>query len=341
MTIALETKPQTTPYTHRQATPEDAAAIAPLWAAFAQERTAADPSMLLKANFDFLQYVRRQLEKPLSYAWVLQWHTDNHSAIVGCLFVYFYDEAPPQELPQEMRAEQELENPFQARRVGAVLGMYVQPEHRHTDTIKLLAEAAIQQAATLKVSDIDILVSAEQTGVQALLQRFGFKKAAVQYTKHFDLTDATDLPSLHRPHPDFELSERPFDKAIPLYDPLTNEIVRNPQGEAVFLMPLADETTGKLPIYPTPVRDPQTQEWIFDRLGELVVCPVLRDENGQVVEYQGIPQFHPPVYDIVDGQIRLQQDAAGNYLFCAIEKDKKGQILRTPNGSPVFKRTAS
>ncbi|WP_199249734.1 GNAT family N-acetyltransferase [[Phormidium] sp. ETS-05] len=341
MTTALATKPQTTPYTDRLATPADAAEIAPLWEAFARERMAADPSMQVKPNFDFLQYVRRQLDKPLSYAWVLEWHADSQSAIVGCLFVYVYDEAPPQELPQEMRLEQELENPFKPRRVGAVLGMYVQPEHRHTDTIKLLAEAAINQAEALKVSDIDILVSAEQTGVQALLQRFGFTKAAVQYTKHFDLTDATDLPSLHRPKPEFELSERPFDNAIPLYDPTTNEIVRNPQGEAIFLMPLPDETTGKLPIYPTPVRDPQTQEWIFDRLGELVVCPVLRDENGKVVEYQGIPQFHPPVYEIVDGQIRLQQDAEGNYLFCAVEKDKTGKILLTPNGSPVFKRTAS
>lgn len=68
MRMALETKPQTTPYTHRQATAADAAEIAPLWAGFAQERTAVDPSMLLKANFDFLQYVQRQLEKPLSFA---------------------------------------------------------------------------------------------------------------------------------------------------------------------------------------------------------------------------------------------------------------------------------
>ncbi|HIK10545.1 MAG TPA: hypothetical protein IGS52_09815 [Oscillatoriaceae cyanobacterium M33_DOE_052] len=55
MRMALETKPQTTPYTHRQATAADAAEIAPLWVAFAQERTAADPSMRLQGNFDFVQ----------------------------------------------------------------------------------------------------------------------------------------------------------------------------------------------------------------------------------------------------------------------------------------------
>jgi ribosomal protein S18 acetylase RimI-like enzyme len=338
-------------YTHRLATADDAAELAPLWQAFAQERVAADPSMKLKPDFNFQHYILRQLELPLSFGWVLEHHpqenpSDEQTSIVGCIFVYFYDEAPPPGLPPEMLVEHELDNPFQPRRVGSVLGMYVQPEHRQSENIKRLADAALQQAADMQVSDIDILVSAEQTGIQALLQRAGFSKAAVQYTKHFEIANNPELPSLHPPHPELDLPETPTgDSVIPLYDPKTNELVRNPQGDPVFLGSVMDkeglplQSSDGLPIYPNPVRDPQTQEFVFDANGSLVVCPVLQDENDRVFEFQGIPQFHPPAYEMVDGKLHLKQDSNGDYVFCEVEKDKEGKILRSPDGVPVFKRS--
>ena len=129
-------EPTTTIYTHRLASVEDAKAIAPLWAAFAAERAAADPSMVIKPNFDFEKYVDLQLNKPLSYCFVLEYQNNNYPqvarpgkfsdsvprpGIVGCLFIYFYDEAPPPLLPIEMLEEHELENQFQERCRRSVL----------------------------------------------------------------------------------------------------------------------------------------------------------------------------------------------------------------------------
>ena len=216
-------------YTHRLATVDDAAEIAPLWQAFAQERVAADPSMKIQPDFDFQHYILRQLELPLSFGWVLEHHSeentsDEKTSIVGCIFVYFYDEAPPAGLPQEMLVEHELDNPFKPRRVGSVLGMYVQPEHRDSDNIKRLAHTAIQQAIDMQVSDIDILVCAEQTGIQALLQRAGFTKAAVQYTKHFEVANYPELASLHPPQIGFWQADCNFiDRKLVEYMPITPE----------------------------------------------------------------------------------------------------------------------
>ncbi len=145
-------------------------------------------------------------------------------------------------------------------------------------------------------------------------------------------------------HPEIEELKIPQPGAIPLRDPHTNEIVRNQAGEAAFIKPILTETgqpiktsTG-LPIYPTPLRDPQTNDWVFDDKGNLIVCPILRDENNQIVEHQGIPQFHPPSYEYTNGSLSLKKDTDGNYIFCEIEKDKDGKILRTPEGMPVFKQ---
>ena len=334
-------------YTHRQATSEDALALAPLWKAFARERATVDPSMVVKPDFDFEKYIASQLAQPLSMAWIIESNAENKT-IVGCLFIYFYDEAPPPSLPADMLEKDALENPFQPRRLASVLGMYVEPEHRKPGAIKLLAEAGIQKAEEMKVSDIDVLVGADQTGIHALLERAGFAKAAVQYTKHYPEilqapTADTELPSLHPPHPDLDLPEIPKPGAIPLRDPKTNELVRSLSGEPVFLMPLTDEagelleTSSGLPIYPTPARDPQTQDWVFNAKGGLVVAPLLRDESGQIIERQGIPQFYPPAYQWIDGKLTLKQDAEGNYIFREVERDKEGQIVLTPDGAPVFK----
>lgn len=337
-------------YSHRLATPEDANAIAPLYLAFAEERAAADPTMVLKPNFDFQQYIAHLLAKPLSYGWVLEHSATQQpkspipeKSIVGFLFIYLYDEAPPPNLPQDLLAQHERETPFLPRRVGSVLGLYLQPEHRNPENIKCLAETALKFAEQMKVNDIDLLISTEQTGIQALLQRFGFRQAAVQYTKHNEISADAELPSLHPPHPNLDLPEAPSPHSIPLRDPQTNELVRNDRGEPLFLNPLADET-GKIlltsegmPIYPMPLRDPQQNDWVFDRAGELVLCPLLRDENGQIVEHQGIPVFHPPAYHFTDGRVLLKQDAQGCYVFCDVERDAEGKILVSPAGQPIFK----
>ena len=331
-------------YTQRLANLEDAKAIAPLMAAFAQERESADPSMLIKPNFDFEKYVAHLLDKPLSLCYVLESspQTDKKT-IIGCLFIYFYNEAPPPNLPENLTQQHELENPFQPRRVGSVLGLYVKPEHRHPEAIKLLADAGIQHAEKMKVTDIDLLIAADQTGIQALLQRAGFTKAAVQYTRHYDIPTSAQLPSLHPPHPELGEITPPAPSAIPLRQPDSNSLVRNPHGEPVFLAPIANvagdilKTSTGLPVYPTPVRDPQTNDWVFDSTGNLVACPPLRDEHNQIVEHQSIPQFHPPAYEIVSGKIHLKRDADGKCVFCDVERDSGGKMVKTPDGMPVFK----
>lgn len=328
-------------YTIRPATPQDADAIAPLWQAFAQDRTQKDPSLAIKPDFDFVAYIHHQLSKPLTFGWALE----QEGAIVGCLLVYFYDEAPPSSLPEEMRVEYELNTPFQSRRVGSVLGLYVQPEHRYPDAIQQLTDAAFQKASELHVSDIDILVGADQTGVQALLKRSGFSHTAVQYTKHYPLATNAELPSLHPPRPELPEFEPPQPSALPLRDPKTNELIENPAGEPVFLMPLRNEAgelvknSRDLPIYPTPLRDPQTQAFVFDGQGQLVTCPVLRDESGQILEHKGMVCFQPPEHDFVNGKLQLRRNGIGSFVFREAERDNEGKVMCSPSGQPVFKIT--
>lgn len=298
-------------YTQRIAKLDDVSAIAPLWQAFAEARSQADPSMRFKVKFDYERYLAAQLNKPFSFGFLLEYA----EAIVGFLFIYIYDETPP---PQISELEL-LENPFVPRRVGAVLGMYVQESHRKPSTITLLTEAAIAKAEELKVTDIDLLISIDQTGIHALLERFGFTKAAIQYTKHYDITE-TNLPDLRPSYQNLGANiSNPG--AIPLKDPQTQSLVKNGQGEGVYLYPLTDESGNWLkssrgmPIYPIPVRDPQTQEWVFNESGELVVCPVAYDEQGKIKELDGIPQFSLPTYDYLESKLSLKRDSEGMYIF--------------------------
>lgn len=331
-------------YTHRFATVEDAAAIAPLMAAFAHERMLADPTMVIKPGYDFESYIQHQLRKPFSRCWVLE-HSPEEQPItlVGFILVYIYDETPPASLPTDLWQLHELETPFLPRRVGSVLGLYVQPEHRQPETIKPLAEVAMLWAEAMKVSDLDLLIGADQAGVQALLLRLGFAKTAAQYTCHFAIPTDAELPNLHPPHPELELPAASIPGAIPLRNPKTNELVRNPLGETVFLCPLVDENGDRLitsdgsPIYPLPVRDPQKDDWAFDASGQLVTCPILRDAKGEIVEHNGIPQFCSPAYSISAGKVHLVQNIDGTYLFCDAERRVDGEIIRAPSGLPVFK----
>ncbi|ELS32770.1 MULTISPECIES: hypothetical protein [Pseudanabaena] len=333
-------------YSSRLANLDDASAIAPLWQAFASERAKQDPSMIVTPDFDFTKYITHLIEKPLFYGWLLEHSESEQSAkkIVGCMFVHFYDEAPPASIPVELLTEHKLYNLFVPRRVGSVLGLYVQPGHRHDYAIALVANAGIQQAEEKQVSDIDILVSSDQTGVQALLERVGFTQAAVQYTKHYTLDPDANLPSLHPPRPDLPPFEIPESQpaALPLKDFKTNELVRDRNGEVVFLMPVKDEsgkilTTSKgLPIYPLPIRDPQTEDWVFDISGQILTCPVLLEKDDQVVEQDGMPQYIQPKYHSLNGKLQLLQDRENNYVFQSVERDREGNILRSPTGQVIF-----
>ena len=298
-------------YRQRLATPKDAIKIAPLWQAFADAISQADPSMRFKTQFDYERYIAAQLNKPFSFGYLLECVEE----IVGFLFIYFYDETPPsQVLELEL-----LENPFVPRRVGAVLGMYVEESHRKPSTLSLLTEAAIAKAEELKITDIDLLISIDQTGIQALLERFGFTKTAIQYTKHYDINEI-NLPDLRASYKHLG-AIIPNPGAIPLIDPQTQALVRNAQGEDVYLYPLTDDSgewlksSRGLPIYPIPVREPQSQEWVFDELGKLVICPLSYDEQGKIQELDGVPQFRLPTYDYIEGNLRLKKDDQGNYLF--------------------------
>lgn len=306
-------KEQNINYHQRLANLKDATVIGPLWEAFLKERTHFDRSLILKPDFDYVAYVKRKLSSPSVYGFLLEYGESKE--IVGFLFIYIQDETPTLDF------EAMIDSPFQPRRMGGAIGMYVQEEHRRPDSISLLVESAIAFAEDLKINDIDLLLSIEQTGVHKLVERLGFQKAAIQYTKHYEV-EQNELPSLPKKASEGIDVKMPTPGLIPLRDPKTRQPVLNPQGEQVFLYPLKD-ATGKilnssagLPIYPTPLRNPQTQDWVFDESsGQLVVCPILLDDSGKIIEHQGIPQFQTPVYDQIDGKLALKRHENGQYLF--------------------------
>lgn len=162
-------------YTHRLATLEDVGAIAPLMSAFAAERSTVDPSLTIKPNYDFNQYITHQLQKANCFCLVLEHgQSQGNSEIVGFFFFFAYDEAPPPQLPENLRHQYEQESPFLSRRVASALGLYVQPQHRNAQGIQKLILAGMEYVDHWKVSDVDVLISAEQTGIQSLLERLYF-----------------------------------------------------------------------------------------------------------------------------------------------------------------------
>jgi hypothetical protein len=305
-------------YTTRLANSNDVTTIAPLWESFAQEWAAADDSMVIKPNFDFEKYIAYQLTKSLTYGWVLEHQDHEQSTIIGCLLIYFYDEAPLPNLPPDLLAAYELENPFQPRRIGSVLSLYVQPKHRKPHAIQQLAIAALHHAEQLQVTDLDILMSIDQGFVHSLLKDNGFEQSALQFTRRYTIPTDTALPNLHPLAAISNAPTLPSPDAIPLRDPKTHELIHNPHGQPFFLNALQNEIgeilrdSAGLAIYPIPLRDPQTHAIVFDTSGEPVLCPPLKDDRGNIIEYAGIPQFHPAQYD---RQI-LKQDVDGNYVFC-------------------------
>ncbi|WP_107667254.1 N-acetyltransferase [Cyanothece sp. BG0011] len=321
-------------YQQRRGTLKDATAIAPLWQSFLQQRTKYDPSLILKSHFDYLSYVKKKLASPSIYSFLLEY--EETQDIVGFLFTYVHDETP------SLDYEDVNDSPFLPRRMGGAMGMYIQPQHRKPEAITLLVENAITLAEKLKLSDLDLLISIEQTGVQKLLERFGFKKAAIQYSQHYDISDQ-DLPPLQNPISENIAVQMPQPAMIPLRDPKTQQPIINPQGKQVFLHSVKNQlgetlkSSNGLPIYPTPLRDPQSQEWVFDAEGNLVTCPVLLDNNNNIVEYQGIPVFCPPLYERFGDKLILKKNDQGNYLFAEVDTNKDGTIKRSPDGKPLFK----
>ena len=299
-------------YYQRLATLNDTTAIALLWQEFLQERSHHDLSMVLKPDFDYVSYIKQKLKSDNIRGFILEY--GENKQIVGFLFIYVHDETP------NLDYGGMTDSPFQPRRIGGAIGMYIEEEHRKPDAIRLLVQAAIALAEELKISDIDLLISIEQTGVHKLLERFGFQKAAIQYTKHYEITGG-NLPPLKNQVSEGIEVKIPTPRMIPLRAPKTQQPVLNPQGKQVFLHPVKDQTgdilrsSNGLPVYPTPLRDPQNQDSVFDESGELIVCPVLLDETGKVKEKNGIPLFKSPIFERVNNKLVLKQDEARNYLF--------------------------
>ena len=340
------------PYIPRTAVLDDGEAIALLYQAFARELAQVNPTMQVKPDFNFHSYIVRQLESPNTFGFVLE-HSEDRALVTSCsegsgtaevvgfLLAYGYDEAPPPELSQEFIERHESANPFVSRRVGKVLGLYVKEEHRRPEAITGLIEAALDRGSELKLTDIDVLVSAEQTGVHRLLERHGFAKSAVQYTKHYEVDDKDSLPKLHLTVSEEGDEELPGLGVIPLRD-RSGELVCNSNGEQVFLSPIRNEAGEVLrssrgaPIYPIPLQDPQTRDFVFDARGELVVRPLLREATGEVVEYKGVPQFCPPMRTYAAGKLSLGQDREGNYVFSEPKLDGEGKVARGRDGKPLF-----
>ena len=88
------------------------------------------------------------------------------------------------------------------------------------------------------------------------------------------------------------------------------------------------------------MRDIQTQDWVFDANGELVVSPILKDEKGQILEHKGMVQFHLPSYKMQGGKLVLEKDDSGNYLFRDVERDSRGNIVLSPDGLPIFQQNS-
>ena len=333
------------PYTQRLATKQDLKFLAKLWKTFAEQRTQVNPSLVLKPNYNFERYIANHLEKPLSFFYVLEHYDSNNSpekTTVGFLNIYFFDESPAPDLPKHMAEFQEAANPFQPRRVGTSLGLYVEENHRQPEAIKLLVDTGIKKAEELKVTDINLLIGSDQKGIYALLKKLGFSHTGIQLTKRYDINE-NNLPSLHPPRQKLENLEQPTPDSIPLKDPRTNDYVRNSKGDIVFLKPLTDKT-GKfyqdsrgLTVYGLPIRHPETKDWVFDDEDNLVLCPPLLNEKNEIVEYQGSPQFYPPIFENVSGKLIPKKDEKGNYLFADVERDRNGNMIKTPSGKPLFK----
>jgi ribosomal protein S18 acetylase RimI-like enzyme len=303
-------------YNHRLATNDDRNAIAIMLKIVYQEWAELDRAVTLKPDLDIETHVASLLAKPHTYCILLE-DNEANSKIIGCLITQYYDESCPSVLTEYEATQHENTRAFMPRRVCTVLGLYIDPAYRDRPTaIQHLIDAGIEQTDRIGVNAIDLGVLANLTAFHKLLERNGFRQATVQYTMPREIACDRKLVSLHEPT--FSNSDG---IPIPLIDPKTNQQIKNPAGEIVFLYPLQDETGNTLrssqgkAIYPCPINDPETQAWLFQPDGKLAVCPVVCDRNGQIVEQNGIPQFYLPDYQLINGKLQLKTNPDGSYVF--------------------------
>lgn len=313
-------------YAHRIASSHDSDAITPFVAELCKEWATIDPTRKLKPDFDWQRYTTYLLNQPHTYCIVLEHTTDTTTEIVGCIVTNFFDESPIPNAPPDQLEHHAIAHPFQPRRIGTVSGFYIKPEHRKAKNVIRLIEAAIDQADYLKVDTIDVQVFENRSGIQAFLKRRGFQPANTQLVLSRTIPAGVELPNLHSEVADLEVPEyQPEAVPIPLRDPQTGERVTNPENQPVSIAPLTDPdgrpilSSKRIPIYPPPIRDPQTDGWVFDNNGELVVCPAARDDSGEIIERDGVPQFRSPKYAIGNGEAKLIRNPDGSCVFRELE----------------------
>jgi Acetyltransferase (GNAT) family len=294
----------------RLATLTDVDVVTQLWLAFAHEKASKDPAVSLKQDFDFHAYVRHHLSKDNTYCFVLE-KTEGGAKpeeaslpeMIGFLCTYTYTEP--------IEAKFLPMTPFSPRKLGMILAFYIQPAHRQLKHMHLLIQSAIDKAHELQVSDLELLIP-HGSDTNNLIERLGFQKIATQYTKHL----------LGGIYPKLPVQEQQIaDNAIPLRDLDSNELVRDVHGQVIYLNALHNEAgetlldSNGLPIYPLPMRDPESLQWIFNPDGTLAVCPPLLNEYKKIVEVNGITQYCAPVYEINGDKVQIKRDSQGNCLF--------------------------
>lgn len=182
----------------RMAQKSDAAALVPLWKDFCRQRARADPSMIFKERFNWQAFSTHMLSEPLSYCLLLLRgeEGDAEAPIAGFLSFFYFDESPP---GQDGGT---FDNPFEPRRCCNIFGIYVRPEYRKQGGAGLLLDAWLEHVEQMQASDVDVLISSDQKGLQEYFRhRPGFTEAAVQFTYHRSLPRDVELPSLHPPPP--------------------------------------------------------------------------------------------------------------------------------------------
>jgi GNAT superfamily N-acetyltransferase len=161
-------------YTVRPADPADLPVVVDLWWSFVRERAEVDRALRLKPGFDFPRFVDRLLGTPGTFC-LLAEHRANGGdapAPAGCL-VWYLDVEPD-----------DPASPFEPRRCGKVLGLYVDPSHRRSGCTSLLVDTALAHGESFGITDIDVLVAQEQAALHALIETKGLSRVAIQFTRH-------------------------------------------------------------------------------------------------------------------------------------------------------------
>jgi hypothetical protein len=316
-------------YQNRTATSNDSNTIAPFVTELCKEWATIDPTRKLKPDFDWQRYTTYLLNQPHTYCILLEHtpdETPDRTTIVGCIVTNFFDESPTPNAPPDQLEHHAIAHPFQPRRIGTVMGFYIQPEHRKAKNVIRLIEAAIDQAFSLEIDTIDVQVFSNRTGIQAYLKRRGFQASNTQYLLSRSIPTGVELPNLHSEAADLLVPDyKPEPQPIPLRDPQTGDPVHTHDDRPALIYPLTDDdgnlrlSSQRIPIYPPPVRDPQADGWVFDNDGELVVCPAAYDDSGEVIERDGVPQFRSPEYAIGNGEAKLVRTPDGSCVFRELE----------------------